>query len=55
MEIKDLVDIFVNNGVSIAVIAYFCVRDWKFQSTLQQTLTTLVNTIDMLRDTIGGR
>lgn len=41
MEVSDIVNLFVNNGTAIAVIIYFCVRDWKFQNTLVETLTTL--------------
>lgn len=41
MGIEAIVELFVNNGVSIAVLVYFCVRDWKFMQTLTETLTTL--------------
>ena len=53
MEFQEIVNIISNTGVSIAVIAYFCVRDWKFQETLQKTLVTLVDSIETLKDLIN--
>lgn len=50
MELTTLVNLFVNNGIAIAVIVYFCFRDWKFMSSLQSTLTTLVDAVNALRD-----
>lgn len=42
----------VNNGTAVAVIAYFMYRDFKFMSTLRETLTTLVDTVDVLKDAV---
>lgn len=39
----------MNTGVSIAVIVYFMYRDFKFMSTLQTTLTSLVDAVDTLK------
>ncbi len=52
---EELVNLFVNNGVAVAVIVYFMYRDFRFQATLQQTLTTLVDTVDALREAIEKR
>ena len=41
MELQEVVNLFVNNGVAIAVIVYFAFRDWKFMSQLTETLTTI--------------
>lgn len=41
MEIAELVKLFVDNGVTIAVIIYFCLRDWKFNNQLVELLTTI--------------
>ncbi|MCQ2053069.1 MAG: hypothetical protein MJZ03_03955 [archaeon] len=40
----------MNNGIAIAVIVYFCFRDWKFMSSLQSTLTTLVDAVRALKE-----
>lgn len=47
-----IVQLLVNNGTAVAVIAYFMYRDYKFMGTLQDTLTTLVNTVDVLKDAV---
>lgn len=55
MDFKNIVDLIVNNGVAIAVLAYFCIRDWKFMETLTKTLATLTEqneTIESLIKTI---
>ena len=41
MELKDLVSIFVNNGVAVAVIIYFMFRDMKFMQSLTGSIQEL--------------
>lgn len=41
MELKDLVSIFVNNGVAVAVIIYFMFRDMKFMQGLTASIQEL--------------
>lgn len=53
MELAEIVKLFVDNGVTIAVLVYFCVRDWKFMNTLVETLTTLKVTSSQLVTLIG--
>lgn len=50
MDLTTLVNLFVNNGIAIAVIVYFCFRDWKFMASLQSTLTTLVDAVQTLKE-----
>lgn len=38
---QEIINLLVNNGTAIAVIAYFIYRDNKFMSTLNSTLTQL--------------
>lgn len=52
MEMQELITMLVNNGTAVAVIAYFMYRDFKFMSTLRETLTTLVDTVDVLKDAV---
>ena len=49
---EQIVQLLVNNGTAVVVIAYFMYRDFKFMGTLQNTLTTLVNTTDVLKDSL---
>lgn len=52
MEMQDFMTMVVNNGTAVAIIAYFMYRDFKFMSTLRDTLTTLVDTVDVLKDAV---
>lgn len=52
IKMDDIVNLFVNNGVAVAVIFYFMYRDYRFQETLQKTLQTLVDTVDALKETL---
>ena len=55
MEMDTLVTTILNSSVSVAVIAYFMYRDYKFLSTLEKTLQSLVNTVDTLKDIIAHK
>lgn len=50
-----IVNMILNSSVSIIVIAYFMYRDFKFIMQLQQTLQTLVDTVDCLKDVINDK
>lgn len=41
MVITDIVNLFVNNGVAIAVIVYFMFRDYKFNQNMVELLTSI--------------
>lgn len=55
MEIDSLTTLIVNNGVAVAVIAYFMFRDYKFMDELQRTLQSLVDTVDVLKTVIPSK
>ena len=55
MEIDSLTTLIVNNGVAVAVIAYFMFRDYRFMDELQRTLQSLVDTVDVLKSVIPAR
>lgn len=52
MEINDIVSLFVNNGVAVAVIIYFMIRDYKFISQLTLMIQQLNDTVRDVEDTI---
>ena len=52
MEVPEIVNLFVNNGVAVAMVVYFAIRDWKLNSRIQETLVTLVDTIEALKDIV---
>jgi len=45
MEMKELVSVFVNNGVAVAVIVYFMFRDMKFMQNLTSSIQELKDCI----------
>ena len=55
MEMDTLVTTILNSSVSVAVIAYFMYRDYKFLSTLEKTLQSLVDTVETLKDIIAHK
>lgn len=53
--IEPFVNMVVNNGVAVTVVIYFLFRDWKFHDNLQSTLTTLIETVDTLKELINSK
>jgi hypothetical protein len=52
MERINIVALFVNNGVAVAVIIYFMIRDYKFISQLTLMIQQLNDTVKDVEDTI---
>lgn len=55
MEIESIVSIIMNNGVAVALLAYFVYRDNKFMTSLDVTLKTLQTSVDSVRDLLEKR
>ena len=55
MEMKELVNMIQNTGVTIVILGYFIYRDYKFIVTLKDTLATLVNTASTLKEVIQSK
>lgn len=55
MEMKELVNMIQNTGVTVVIIGYFIFRDYKFMGTLKDTLTTLVNTVNTLKEVVQSK
>lgn len=45
MELNDLITMFVNNGVAVAVIVYFMFRDYKFITQLTKSIQELTDSV----------
>ena len=45
---QDIVNLVVSNGIGVACIVYFMFRDYKFMSTMQDTLTALRESLDVI-------
>lgn len=52
LEMNDIVSLFVNNGVAVAVIIYFMIRDYKFISQLTTMIQQLNDTVKDVEDTL---
>lgn len=52
MELETIVNLIMNNGMCIVIVAYFMYRDFKFMDTLKTTLNTLVDTVESLKDLV---
>lgn len=46
MELESIVTLLVNNGVALAVIAYFMWRDSKFLNNISLSLQKLIDTME---------
>lgn len=55
MEMKELVNMIQNTGVTVVIIGYFIYRDYKFMGTLKDTLTSLVNTVNTLKEVVQSK
>lgn len=55
MEVNDIVSLFVNNGVAVAVIIYFMIRDYKFISGLSKSIQELIDSVKSFEQTIKGK
>lgn len=52
MELNEIVQLFVNNGVAVAVLIYFMIRDYKFITGLTTSIQQLIDTITDLKNTL---
>lgn len=55
VEMKEIVTLIQNTGVTVVILGYFIYRDYKFMGTLKDTLTTLVNTINTLKEVVQAK
>lgn len=47
---ENIVDLIVNNGIGVACIVYFMFRDYKFMQTLQDTLSSLRDSVAIIQE-----
>lgn len=45
----EIINLLVNNGVAVVIVAYFIYKDNKFNNTLVETLTQIVVTLKDLQ------
>lgn len=54
MTLTDIVNLFVNNGVAIAVIVYFMFRDYKFNQQIVELMTAIKSLLEITQVVNGG-
>lgn len=42
---NDIVNLIINNGIAVVVVAYFLFRDYKYNEKNIETMTTIQNTL----------
>jgi len=53
MEIDALTNLILNSSITIVVVAFFMYRDLKFMNELHQTLQSLVDAVNSLKNVIA--
>lgn len=49
---EEMVKLFVDNGTTVAIIVYFLYKDYKFNSTIIEVLTSLREVVGEIRKSI---
>lgn len=52
---ENIINILVNNRSSIALLAYFIYKDNKFTETITKSLTAINESLEVMKDMIGGK
>lgn len=55
MEMNEIISIITNNGVAVAVIVYFMIRDYKFIGQLTKTIQELIDSVKAIEQIYKGR
>lgn len=51
---NDIVNLIVNNGIAVVVVAYFIYRDCKYQNELIKTMTHIQDNLDVISNKLKG-
>ena len=52
MDVKNIVDLIVNNGTAVALLIYFIYKDNKFTSQIEKALVSIDESLKILRATM---
>lgn len=47
---NDIVNLIVNNGIAVVVVAYFLIRDWKYNSDMVVILHEIKQMIEVIKE-----
>ena len=51
---NDIINLMVNNGIAVVVVAYFMIRDYKFNNELIKTMTQIQDSLNAITNKIKG-
>jgi len=51
---NDIVNLLVNNGIAVVVVAYFMFRDYKFNNELVKTMTQIQDNLQSISNKMKG-
>ena len=51
---NDIVNLIVNNGIAVVVVAYFIYRDCKYQNELIKTMTQIQDNLNVISERMKG-
>lgn len=54
MKMNDIINLMVNNGIAVVVVAYFMIRDYKFNNELIKTMTQIQDSLNAITNKIKG-
>ena len=49
---NDIINLIVNNGIAVVVVAYFMYRDYKWNSELIKTMTQMQDSLQLLTNKV---
>lgn len=52
MEMQDLVNMMLNSGIAVVVLAYALWKDYKFTNQMNESLTKLSTAIEDIKDVL---
>ena len=55
VEMSEIIQIITNNGVAVAVIVYFMIRDYKFIGQLTKSIQELIDSVKGFEQIYKGR
>ena len=51
---NDIINLMVNNGIAVVVVAYFMIRDYKFNNELIKTMTQIQDNLNTISNKLKG-
>ena len=55
MDVKNIIDLIVNNGTAVALLIYFIYKDNKFTSQIEKALVSIDESLKILRATMDKK